>query len=563
MSSSFQPQWTEAAPAKGTFRSIFKWGAPDQFKHPNKRLYAMLKNVFQLTDDDFKQKQNEGNETVLCKAPVRLDKRHIAWFVNIVGQNNVNTDDYSRVKYASGKTLEEILNLRQGIVSQVPDVVVHPTSKADIAQIVAYCHAESIPITVFGGGSSVTLGLQCPKGGIALVMQTHMNRVISFNENNQTITVEAGMMGPAYEHILNNAPDTLNATQKYTGGHFPQSFEYSSVGGWVVTLGSGQQSSYYGDAYDLVVSQEYITPVGEIKTLDYPATATGPKINDIMKGSEGVFGVLVHVTMKVFRYMPENTQPFAFIFPDWENAITATREISQGEFGMPSVFRISDPEETDVGLKLYGIEGTIFDTLMQLRGFKPMRRCLLIGQADGEHDFAVNVKKKVRIICSDHKAMYLTGYPLSQWAHSRYMDPYMREDLNDYGILIDTLESGVTWDRLHELHQGVREYIKSFPQTICMTHASHFYKQGTNLYFIFLMRFTDMDSFIAFHRGIIEQIEKHGGSLSHHHGVGRLMAPLMEQHLGKPQMNVLRTLKKHFDPNNIMNPGGTMGFYES
>jgi len=557
--SSFEPQWTEDAPQKGTFRSIFKWGAPDQFKHPNKRLYAMLKDVFQLTDDDFQKRQEEGHEAVICKHPVKLDQTHIDWFIDVVGKNNVNTDDYSRVKYAYGKTLEEALYLRKGIVSNVPDAVIHPTCKADIQQIVAYCNTEKIPVTVYGGGSSVTLGLQCPKGGISLVMQTHMNRVISFNETNQTITVEAGMMGPEYERILNSAPDTLNAKRKYTCGHFPQSFEYSSVGGWVVTLGSGQQSSYYGDAYDIVVSQEYVTPAGDIKTLDYPGTATGPKINDIMKGNEGAFGVLVHVTMKVFRYMPENSQPFAFIFPTWESAVDATREISQSEFGMPSVFRISDPEETDVGLKLYGIEGTVFDTLMRVRGFQPMQRCLLIGQADGERDFAINVKKKVRKICAEHKAMYLTGYPLTQWSHGRYLDPYMREDLNDYGVLIDTLESGVTWDKLHDLHRGVRAYIKGHPQVVCMTHASHFYSRGTNLYFIFILKNKDIQSFVDFHRGIIKQIEQHGGSLSHHHGVGRLMGPWMEKHLGKNQMDVIRTLKNHFDPNNIMNPGGTMG----
>ncbi|ETR74637.1 MAG: alkyldihydroxyacetonephosphate synthase [Candidatus Magnetoglobus multicellularis str. Araruama] len=551
------------APKKGSFRSIFKWGAPNRFKHPNKRLYAMLKEVFQLTDDDFKEKRDEGHETVVCKHPVQLDQKHIDWFTDVVGQNNVDTDDYSRVKYCYGKTLEEALNLRQGIVSNVPDAVIHPTCKDDIAKIVAYCHTEKIPITVFGGGSSVTFGLQCPQGGISLVMQTHMNHVISFNEVNQTITVEAGMMGPEYERCLNNAPETLNATRKYTGGHFPQSFEYSSVGGWVVTLGSGQQSSYYGDACDLVVSQEYVTPSGEFTTLDYPATATGPKVNDIMKGNEGLFGVLVHVTMKVFRYMPQNIQPFAFIFPSWDDAVNATREISQAEFGMPSVFRISDPEETDVGLKLYGIEGTVFDSLMSLRGYKPGERCLLIGQADGERDFAINVKKKIKKVCADNNAMYLTGYPLTQWSHSRYLDPYMREDLNDYGILIDTLESGVTWDKLHALHQGVREYIKGFPQTVCMTHASHFYSQGTNLYFIFIIRCQDIQAFVKFHRGIIEKILEHGGSLSHHHGVGRLMGPMMEKHLGKNQMDILQALKNHFDPNNIMNPGGTMGLDDS
>jgi len=135
----------------------------------------------------------------------------------------------------------------------------------------------------------------------------------------------------------------------------------------------------------------------------------------------------------------------------------------------------------------------------------------------------------------------------------------MREDLNDYGILIDTLESGVTWGNLHHLHRGVREFIKSRPGTVCMTHASHFYPQGTNLYFIFMARMNDLDEYRDFQAGIIDRIEKYGGSLSHHHGVGKMMAPWMERHLGTAQMDVLRALKRHFDPNHVMNPGGTMG----
>jgi alkyldihydroxyacetonephosphate synthase len=135
----------------------------------------------------------------------------------------------------------------------------------------------------------------------------------------------------------------------------------------------------------------------------------------------------------------------------------------------------------------------------------------------------------------------------------------MREDLQDFGIQIDTLEASVTWDNIHAVHQGVRAYIKSRPRTMCMTHASHFYPQGTNLYFIFIMKTSDVDEFRTFQRGVIEAIVKSGGSLSHHHGIGRMMAPYLEGYLGKEQMEVLKSLKRHFDPNNIMNPGGQLG----
>jgi alkyldihydroxyacetonephosphate synthase len=327
-----------------------------------------------------------------------------------------------------------------------------------------------------------------------------------------------------------------------------------------VTKGSGQQSSYYGDACDLVISQEYVTPSGSFRTLDYPSTATGPMINDIMKGSEGAFGVLVNVTLKIFRYMPENRQYFSFIFPSFPDAVNACREISQGEFGMPSVLRISDPEETWIGLKQHGIEGTIIDRFMTFKGYKPLERCLMIGHTEGERNFSKSVFKNIKKICKHHGGLSLTGYAVRKWEKSKFADPYMREDLNDYGILIDTLETGVTWDKLHQVHTEVRSFVKSRPNTLCLTHCSHFYPQGTNLYFIFIGTFSTSDEYKKFQESIIDRIEKSGGSLSHHHGVGKMISPWIERHLGKEQMEILKALKSHFDPKGIMNPGGTLGF---
>ncbi len=556
---SFEPQWSEEPPREGTYRAVFKWGAPDGFKHPNHRLYAMLKEKFNMTDDDFREKRKTGDEPVVCDAPVRISQDQVGWFKNTIGAENVHADDFSRVKYASGKTLEEAMMLRNGINGDTADLVLHPRDKEDVKAIVDYCNTEKIPVYVYGGGSSVNFGVRCVKGGVVLVMGTYMNRILEFNETNGTITVEPGMMGPEYEQILNDAPERLGAKRSYTCGHFPQSFEYSSVGGWIVTLGSGQQSSYYGDMKDIVVSQEYVTPAGTIRTLNYPSTATGPKVSDIMIGSEGAYGVLVSATLKIFRYTPGTRKRFAFIFPSWESTVDAAREIFQGEFGTPSVFRISDPEETDVALKLYGVEGSPFDKIMDFKGYRPRERCLCIGHTEGERGYSKNVYANVKRICKQYGGMSLTGYPVKQWEHGRFADPYMREDLNDYGIMIDTLESGVSWDALHRLHQGVREYIKARPNTICMTHASHFYPQGTNLYFIFIGKMDELDQFRIFHRGVIDRIVAHGGSLSHHHGVGKMIGPWMDAHLGKEQMGVLRALKKHFDPNNIMNPGGSLG----
>jgi alkyldihydroxyacetonephosphate synthase len=547
--------WIHTPPPEKSFRSIFRWGDPHTFKHPNPRLHAMLKETFGLGDRDFLTPRFTGEERVSETLPIPLPEPFIEAMEKAVGPEQVQRDAFSRIRYSTGKTTEEALALRHHQIEGISDLVVHPRHKRDVQAVVSLCHEHRIPLSVYGGGSSVTLGHRMEKGGVTLVMATHMNRVLSLNEEDHAVTVEAGINGPDYEAALNEAPKRFGALRPYTCGHFPQSFEFSTVGGWILTLGSGQASSYYGDAADLLLAVEVITPRGEIVTQSVPATATGPKIQDIFKGSEGAFGVLVSVTLKIFRKMPENTRRFSFIFPDWKRAVAASREITQAQCGMPAVFRISDAEETDVALKLYGVEGGPLDSLMRFAGYRPMERCLALGTAEGAAGFSRNVAKNVRRIAKKFGAMGLTSYPVHKWEHGRYLDPYMREDLLDFGIIIDTLETGVTWSALHRVHDSVRAFIKARPQTICMTHASHFYPQGTNLYFIFIARMEDLDSYRAFHREIIERILHAGGTLSHHHGVGRMMGPFMEKQLGRESMELLRAVKKHLDPHGILGPG--------
>jgi alkyldihydroxyacetonephosphate synthase len=555
----FLPDWYEEAPLEGSYRSIFKWGDPNEFKHPNPRLYALMKKVFNMTDDDFKQRQKMGLEKVSYNNPINLNEEQIKMFRSIVGEENVKTDDYSRLQIAYGKTMVDLMRLREGIVENIPDLVLHPRNKEDIKKIIRYCNEQQIAVYVYGGGSSVTRGVECVKGGVSLDMRLHMNKVLHFNEVNQTIKVQAGMSGPTLEDYLQNAPEKLGAKGRYTCGHFPQSFEYSVVGGWIVTRGAGQNSTYYGKIEDIVICEEYVTPIGDIITYEYPALATGPSIDHIMMGSEGTYGILVNATLKVCKYMPENIRRFSYIFRNWEDARNAAREIMQGQFGFPSVFRLSDPEETDVALKLYGVEGTIIDKIMTMRGYKPMERCLFLGFTEGEKDFSKLVKRKVHSICKKYGAMYTTGYVTKSWEHGRFRDPYLREDLQDYGIMTDTLECTVTWDTMKEVHEGVRKFCKSRPNTICMTHMSHVYPQGANLYFIFIAKINEIDEYLDYQYGILDNIQKYGAAMSHHHGIGKMTAPWLEGQIGKNQIEVFKALKKYFDPNNIMNPGGTLG----
>ncbi|MCG8451908.1 MAG: FAD-binding oxidoreductase [Spirochaetales bacterium] len=555
----FKPEWETVPPQPGSYRSILKWGNPQEFKEPNERLYALMKKTFGLDDQHFHHKGPEGNEPVPPQSDSQLDPRYAAQFKQILGKDHVSEALYDRLSVAYGKTMYDLYRLREHIIENIPDAVLYPGEQAEIEAIVAYCHQENIPLQVYGGGSSVTRGMEAMKGGITLDMRPRFNKVVAFNEINQTITVQAGMSGPKLENLLNEAPSNFGASRAYTCGHFPQSFEYSSVGGWVVTRGAGQNSTYYGNIKDMVMGQDYATPQGSLSSYGLPAHAVGPEIDEIMMGSEGAFGVLTHVTLKVHRLTAKNRQRFSFIFRNWDEAQKAAREIMQNEAGYPSVFRLSDPEETDVMLKLYKVEGTILESAMNALGYKPMERCLLLAWSEGERGFAKNLAHQAKRICRKHRGMSLTGYPVKSWEHGRFTDPYLRESLQDYDIIIDTMECGVTWDRMGEVHQQVRSFAKSRPNTICMTHLSHAYPQGANLYFIFIGKFKDKEEYLEYQYGILDNIQKSGASMSHHHGVGKMTAPWVEGSIGSQRMELFRTLKKHFDPKNVMNPGGTLG----
>jgi len=554
----FTPPWTESPPPSGSFRSILKWGGPAEFKHPNHRLYELMKQVFGLTDDDFRARTNTGEMPVAVAQPSRFSDETVAGLAAIVGEENVHTDHWSRASVCYGKTMVDVMRLRAGIIENPPDAVVDPRDADDVRRLVGYCSEHRIPVTAFGAGSGVTRGSECVQGGVSLRLGTHMKRLLSLDPVNQTVTVEPGIYGPELEAALNEAPERVGAPHRYTCGHFPQSFEHSTVGGWVVTRGAGQNSTYYGKIEDLVLSQKYVTPVGDIVTVDIPAKATGPDIDQIMIGSEGAYGILVEVTLKLHRYTPENRRRFSFVFRDWASGVEACREIMQGEFGFPSVFRLSDPEETDVAFKLYGVEGTPLAPLLARLGYKPMERCLLLGHTDGDRDLGKLIHRKIRRICRRHGALYATGYVTRRWEHGRFRDPYMREDLGDFGIMLDTLECAVSWANLHQVWDGVREVCHARPRTICMSHASHFYPQGTNLYFIFIARMDDLEAYLAYQASILDAIQQSGATMSHHHGIGRVTAPWLEGQIGTNQLEVFRALKRHFDPDNIMNPGGTL-----
>ncbi len=368
------------------------------------------------------------------------------------------------------------------------------------------------------------------------------------------MTVQSGIYGPAFEDELNK--------QGFTCGHFPQSFEYSTVGGWVAARGAGQASTGYGKIEDMVVALKAVTPAGIIETKEFPRTAQGWDIFRLFIGSEGTLGIITEVTLNIHNFRPQNTSYASFIFKSFEQAVEAMRKMIQSEYGRPHLFRISDPDETDIAFKTKGFDNSMSDRVLKGLGFMPGRRSLMFVAVEGERDYTKFVLKKIKKTAKEEKGFSIGKSPVIKWLDQRYSSAYMRDPLMDLGIMSDTLETAVTWENLLKVWSATHDYVSRRPKTVFMIHISHVYESGANLYFTFLSpmeKGNEKDDFSAFHKGLVNTIIENGGSLSHHHGVGRVLAPYMEKHLGKTSMEVLAAVKKHFDPNNIMNPGGTLG----
>jgi len=537
-----------------SLRSLFRWGTPDQYKHPNHRLVSLMLEKFGLSSAELEKPISAGLESFKAEIPCKLTDSQLKSLQSLVGSDQVSVDSYDRVRAAYGKTMLDLFRLRQEIFENVPDAVVYPASRKEIVDLLRFASEHGVHIQTRGAGSSVTRGCEAPAGGITLDLSRHLNRIIKINPVNETVQVEAGMLLPDLESQLQSAMREQNLDYNYTLGHFPQSYEFATVGGAIVTRGAGQNSTYYGKIEQMVISQDYVTLQGDLVTREVPAESMGPDFDGLMMGSEGTLGILVSATLRIRRHLPQNTRRFSYMFKDFASGLAAVREVLQSQEGMPSVFRLSDPEETDVALRLYGVQGTPLETMLRWAGYKPGQRCLLLGSADGSHRYArlaaANVRRRVR----HFGGFPTTSFVVRKWEKGRFKDPYMRDDLMDFGVIIDTLECSTNWENLPRVHETVRNACHENANVVVMSHLSHFYPQGANLYFIFIGRM-DRSEFEAYHHKVVDAIYQSGASISHHHGIGRLLSPWYPEAAGSVAFDLLTAIKNHLDPRGLLNPG--------
>jgi alkyldihydroxyacetonephosphate synthase len=492
----------------------------------------------------------------------------------IVGANQVHTGDYERAFHARGKSYHDLLHVRAGNLSNAPDAVVYPRSEDETQRLVEFAAARDIVLVPFGGGSSVVGGVtgreQGEKRLCITVDTTLMTSLLSIDETAMTATAQAGIYGPALDKAL--------ASQGVRLGHYPQSFEYSTLGGWVAARGAGQNSIRYGRADKWLVSAHVATPSGLWRTEATPGSAAAPNLNQMVAGSEGTLGIITEATFKVHS-LPDTEDYRGYLFRTFAEGADAIRRIVQSEIPT-AMLRLSDADETfffrtlgGIG-KEHGLKDNLAEAYLRLRGYAD-RPCGLIVGLEGSAANVSHARDRVARIMSACGGLHVGRSPGTSWKAGRFHGPMVRDPMMDHGLGVDTLETSTFWSNIQTLHSAVREAIDtSIRETlddpsargIVMAHISHAYPDGASLYFTFVFprRLNkglegEVAQWLTIKRAASDAIAAHNGTISHHHGVGTDHAPWLGQEKGPVGMQMLGAVKQSLDPKRVMNPGKVLG----
>ncbi len=473
-----------------------------------------------------------------------------------VGVENVFDGHEDRLRHASGRGYVDLARMRLGRLETAPDAVLMPRDAASLRRALDICAEEGVAIVPFGGGTSVVGGVEALRGSQERLVSLDLAgfREVTVDRRSLTARLGAGLRGPEAEAAL--------AREGVTLGHFPQSFEYATIGGFAATRSAGQASSGYGRFDALVSSVRLLAPAGDMETLQTPHTAAGPALRELVIGSEGVLGVIPDVTVRV-RPAPPVRRYEAWIAESFEAGAEIVRGLAQGP-GLPTIIRVSDEEETQGSLALSAPRGT---TGRLLDGYLGLRRkrggALMIVGFEGEGESVARGRSLAVRALRSGGAAYLGQGAGRSWEHGRYQGPYLRDTLMEMGAMVETLETSHTWSRLGELHQRVSAAIAAALQAqgtpgLVWCHLSHAYADGASLYFTFAARArrgAELEQWRAVKQAACEAIVACGATITHHHAVGRDHAPYMAAEVGETGLDVLRAVKAQLDPAGIMNPG--------
>ncbi|WP_137845226.1 FAD-binding oxidoreductase [Microbacterium sp. 2FI] len=475
--------------------------------------------------------------------PSALPDADLAALGALVGEANATRDDDVRMLHLGGKSTPDLLRRRLDDPQTAPDAIIAPADHSEIAAVLAACDARGIAVVPFGGGTSVVGGVDPESGAHRAVVALDLARtaaLLALDESSRLATFGAGTTGPQAEELL--------AAHGWTLGHFPQSFAYASLGGYAATRSSGQASRGYGRFDDLVHALRIATPAGDLELGRAPASAAGPDLRQLFLGSEGAFGVLTEVTVRI-RPIPAATAYGAWTFPDFRSGADAVREATQRGI-RPTVLRLSDEPETRVNAMLGG-------HLTRTRG------ALAVATCEGETDRdAAETLAALDAVFAAHGAKSRGAEPARSWERGRFASPALRDSLLDIGVLAETLETATTWANLLLLKSAVTDALTASlaargTKPIVMCHISHVYPAGASLYFTVVSALTaDPQAQWADAKDAASQaIGEAGGTITHHHAVGRDHRPYLEAEIGTLGTEILRAVKSVVDPRGIMNPG--------
>jgi alkyldihydroxyacetonephosphate synthase len=462
----------------------------------------------------------------------------------IVGAGNASAEHEARIRHTRGKSTVDLLRLRAGDVGDAPDLVVAPGTHAEVLELLRACSDDRVAVVPFGGGTSVVGGL-APEaerfaGTVALDLR-RMNALVELDEVSRLAVLEPGLRGPQAEELL--------AQHGYTIGHFPQSFQYATVGGFAAARSSGQASAGYGRFDELVLALRLATPTGTMSVGRAPRSAAGPDLRQLILGSEGSLGVITSLTVQV-RPLPELRVYDGWRFRSFDQGATTLRRLMQ-DGPRPTVLRMSDEVETTLNLA----------------------RPADIGSSDGEtgclaivgyEGTATDVAERRRVASETLELAGAAPVPEAgeSWAQDRYRGPYLRDALLDAGALVETLETVTFWTSLPGLYESVREALRTTltelgTPPVVMCHISHVYPAGASLYFtVCCGQLADpVAQWRAAKTAASEAILAGGGSITHHHGIGTDHREFYEREIGDEGVRALRAVKATLDPAGILNPG--------
>ena len=473
-----------------------------------------------------------------------------------VGASHVLTDRVSLVRHAAGRSYPDLVRLRSGDGSGAPDAVVLPGSHEEVGEVLAICSAERVAVIPFGGGTSVVGGVEALRGSFESAVALDLRRLDGLVVDRESLlaTFGAGLTGPRAEELLNEQGLTL--------GHFPQSYEHATIGGYVATRSAGQASTGYGRVDELVRGLRMATPAGELVVKPVPASAAGPSLLGLAVGSEGAFGVITDATLMV-RPEPERRVYEGWSFKSFEEGCAAFRAMEQAH-ASPDVARLSDEEETRLALVMSSGESAAQRVGMAyLRARGHGGGCIAIVGWEGTDAEVRRRRSWTRGFLRRGGGVPLGSRPGEAWLRNRYLGPYQRDMLLDRGIAVETLETATTWSRLAGLHDGVRAALSAAlsgrgtpPLVTC--HVSHLYPSGASLYFTWIARRetgAELDQWRAAKQPASAAIVENGGTITHHHAIGRDHVPWMRAEVGELGVEALRAVKARLDPNGVMNPG--------